>query len=135
MKLRDGFVTNSSSSSFVVAYKDKEDLKISPEVAQEFANRFFEEYASGWYETKDVEDLKYVMVGEYCLDEGEIDDPESFYGKLFLKCKARIENGETIRLIQLHTDNEDLCMSGYESLCELLNALPEKNLIEGDGSF
>ena len=93
MKVRSGFVSNSSSSSFVIAAKNKKDLKTKITIEVNFAD-FIED--SG---IKTIEDLDEYFEEEY--DEG--------FQKLakYKAAKKAIEEGKTLYCGRLHSDGDN----------------------------
>lgn len=90
MKKRSGFVSNSSSSSFIIAQDKNEDLKLqvemtlSPEkvitTVEELAEWAEDEYGSGW--------------GEYEHAKKEYD-----------KCKKQLEAGKVVQIFRVSSDD------------------------------
>jgi len=134
MKIRDGFVTNSSSSSFVISYKDENELSVSDEVAQQIAQSILKNALYG-VEVDTVEQLEEAFRSERYMEDEEFRDPDSYLGKVFQSAKIMIEAGEKVMLLTLHTDNEDLEMMGYDLAALALNNLKNGTTLEGDGSF
>jgi hypothetical protein len=88
MKIRNGFVSNSSSSSFVVAVKDEENATVKVTVEVNLKDHLNRPTIST------VEELKNMYKKEYCVDIDADDNP--FYQRQFLNAKAAIESGYII---------------------------------------
>ena len=126
MKIRNGFVSNSSSSSFVLAVKgntDKMPIKITIEDD-------LSEYVEETFKT--VEEAK-----KYYEEEHEIDINDSDENADYLKVIKYIKEGKTVLIIHASDDSGDpietfLCDNGLNRNVKL-----DKNIeiIEGKGGY
>jgi len=111
MKIRNGFVSNSSSSSFVVGLKDKNDTTIKVS---------FEVDLSAYGEViSNVKDLKRLFIEDRYMDEEDEDGEEH---TLFNKCVKLISCGGAVVLGSFTDEN-----GGVEAvLCEFGIEKPKK---------
>ena len=95
MKIRNGFVSNSSSSSFVIT-KNKNNSKIELKID---ISKYITVYNT-------IEELKQYYIDDFCYDEEDFVDDKSWE-----KCVEAIKNGKQV--IMFHADNEsDDILSG-----------------------
>lgn len=83
MKIRTGFISNSSSSSFIVA-NDHDDLKLTVEID-------ISKYIKHILMTK--EDLKKYMVKYWANSEEELNE---YFKEIYLEMLKSIENGKIV---------------------------------------
>jgi hypothetical protein len=127
VKTRSGFVSNSSSSSFVVAIKDcsKTSTRIKIEVEIDLANYSRNNMINS------VEDLLTYYINELCMDLEEIKS-----SKTYQKCKKAIEAGKIILMGSFSSESGEpleamLCEYGLNSTCKDSNI----EIIEGEGGY
>lgn len=109
MKIRNGFVSNSSSSSFIIVADSKKKLKITLTIEVDF-NKFVDKVFN-----KKEDFIKYLKE-DYGLEEDEIMER-----KRYVKALKAIEKGETIYIGQVASDNDNALETYlYE------NGLPDK---------
>lgn len=99
MKTRSGFVSNSSSSSFIIACKERPVVKIEIDMAK-LADRII----------KNEEDLNNFFVGEYCWGNETLKDVFHENPELeirYVECLACINDGNTIYVGQVANDYGD----------------------------
>ena len=89
MKIRKGFVTNSSSSSFIISVKSGANNQAARNIIRLFEFMCSEEY-SNWYGVDSIKSLGSVMDIQKSMNENE------FWGHQNLK--ERIENQDTTLL-------------------------------------
>lgn len=106
MKIRNGFVSNSSSSSFVVATTGNTQFQITIDVD-------LKEYVD--HTIKNEEELKKIFINDYGYREEDLKNDKEYQ-----KCLNAIKNGKTILLGHFSDD----CGNDISSfLCN--NGLPE----------
>ena len=128
MKTRSGFVSNSSSSSFVVAIKDrsKTSTRIKIEVTIDL-----KDYATPRNMIDSVEDLLVYFTRD-CYMTAE----ETIASEKYQKCKKAIEAGKIILMGSFSSESGDceevmLCEYGLNSTCKDSNI----EIIEGEGGY
>lgn len=121
MKIRNGFVSNSSSSSFIVAADNKDKLKITMEVEvnlNSFVRHVF----------NDIEDLIKYYKDDYGM---EIEELKKY--KPYLQAKKAIESGQTVFIGSFSSEGEPT----EQFLCE--QGLPAKvkgiTVIDSEGGY
>jgi len=121
MKIRSGFVSNSSSSSFIVAVKDKNNAKIRLTIEvdlSKYAHRY-----GGPAIISTVEQLYKLFKEDYDYDAAETDQRKNdeFWEERYKKAKAAIERGKVV-LFGRFSDQEGDAVEAL--LCE--NGLKEE---------
>jgi hypothetical protein len=127
MKIRNGFVSNSSSSSFIVAVKDEKHTKIKITLEVDLA-KYCRSYSSSKNIFKTVEELKAFFNSNYGCD---VDDPncdEPWAKKQYDKAKEEIEKGKIVLYGSFADDNDDpaetmLCNMGLKDIKDDKNGL------------
>jgi len=136
MKIRQGFVSNSSTSSYMIASKisseifDKETLEKYP-FLKTFTDTFLSALSNQMEQIKTVKELDKYFVDEHCWGKFDtlekILDDEEYYRKTYKKCKSKIEEGFII--LQADIDYHD------ESFINFLNVMNNEetfNIIVGE---
>jgi hypothetical protein len=119
MKIRNGFVSNSSSSSFVVAVKDTTKIKLEIDVD-------LADYADKIIATE--QELKDYFEYEYGDDYLE----DSWAADKFKDCLRAIEAGNKVIFGSCDSDGEAL----EQFLCETgIPDSPDIEVIQGDGGY
>jgi len=95
MKTRIGFVSNSSSSSFIIAAKNPDNLKATIQIDVNLSD--FESIYRSRITT--VEQLKNYYIDDYCYEETELAENEYYQS-----CVKAIERGETIIFLTFSSD-------------------------------
>jgi len=95
MKMRHGFVSNSSSSSFIVASAN-DKVSITVEIDLRSLSRKV---------VTDVTDLDWYLIDRY--SESEIDDPNSHAGRIKLKAIQALADGKKIYFGSIYNDSDD----------------------------
>lgn len=121
MKIRNGFVSNSSSSSFIVAVKDEKHTKIKLTIEvdlSKYARRY-----GGPAVISTVEQLYKLFKEDYDYDAAESEQRYGgeFWKEKYNKAKTAIEAGKIVLFGRFADDNDDpietlLCMHGLEGL-------------------
>lgn len=105
MKIRNGFVSNSSSSSFIIAASKETNTKIKIEIEKDISELSDEEI-------KTIDALNGYFVDQYgydwdCIEDMMKLDNNNETKKSYLKCKRVINAGGTIFVGSLANDNGD----------------------------
>jgi len=126
MKIRNGFVSNSSSSSFIVAVKDEKNTEITVSNAVNL-----KKYTDSIIKTP--EELLKILVKDYYLLE-ELLDPTTHAGKIYIKAKKAIEAGNIILMGSFSSESGDPIEA---MLCETGLTKEDKNIIviESEGGY
>lgn len=117
MKIRNGFVSNSSSSSFIVAAKDRKHTKIKITIEVDLS-KFVPQYCKSKPIATTVEELREIFREHFDFEEGA-EDCEFFKGK-FNAARKAIEKGEVIIVGSFSDEDDDpigafLCENGIKS--------------------
>jgi ribosomal 30S subunit maturation factor RimM len=92
MKIRQGYVSNSSSSSFIISSKKKiESIKVEVEF-------------SGLEEIRNLEKFYEYKMRNDDLTREEVDD---YYKDELIKMKKAFENGETVYIGEVSSDDTE----------------------------
>jgi len=109
MKTRVGFVSNSSSSSFIIAGDETTEVTVD-------LNRKVHEIAEE--EIYNLQDLDQYMTYEYGVDFLE----DKWATEIYNNCKGALYNGKIIYVVHANNDSGDLlntCM--YEERHKIIN--------------
>jgi hypothetical protein len=99
MKIRDGFVSNSSSSSFIVAVPSRaKKLEIKVTVTGDL-NDFIDE------RIKTVQELDRYLIDEYGWDLNTLDKNDK---KIYEKCIKNLDKGKDILVGCFSTDSDNI---------------------------
>lgn len=97
MKLRNGFVSNSSSSSFIISQKEEDALKVTLEVP------------------KDKIKI-YKSIEEYCkanyIDENDLDEGDDYIADEIKRIKEELSKGNVIKEFKADSEDCDTWLSG-----------------------
>lgn len=105
MKIRNGFVTNSSSSSFIISVRVPEELAHHLDVLEEFMKPFVKKFISSEDELK--------VWFEYLYGDGYIE--EEYSAEIYDKCLKAIQDGYSVFEKTVEYGDE----SGYDSVGEM----------------
>ncbi len=121
MKIRQGFVSNSSSSSFVVAVKDSSKVILTIEVD---LNKFADHVLC------DEEEVRQYFNDEY---EYELKEKEDWVLKRMEQCLQAVKDGKKVLIGSFSSEGEEAV---EQFLCE--NGLPSSpglDIIESSGGY
>jgi len=130
MKIRQGFVSNSSSSSFVVSLDNEKSCKVKITLEVDLAK-----YGD---KIKTKDDLYTYIRDNYCYDEEEsienFINKDSYGGKTCKKMLEAIQKGRVVVAGSFASDNGDpveyfLCEKGLPRDC------PDIDVIENEGGY
>ena len=136
MKIRSGFVTNSSSSSFIVMYNEGEKFSIPEEEKERIIDILMEEAIEKYIcDISSIDELNQYYTYELGYKSVEAILSDKYEKDEYNKIKAEIESGKRVRIIRHWTDDEDLAMLGHSLACDIILALGKKDGITviGDG--
>lgn len=122
MKIRKSFVTNSSSSSYVIAIKEK-DGKISKEIEDlllEWAKKQILEIGTTKIET--IEDLNKFMLDKYGYRNDTLEDilKQDYVLKKYNNMKENLEKGLVIYEKYICCEGQDEHLDMFENALTLL---------------
>jgi hypothetical protein len=124
VKIRQGFVSNSSSSSFIIAVKDPKNLTCKLTFDIDLSDFTGEEQPI----KTEKELTQFFLEDRYCKEEDLASDGE------YKDCLKEIRKGNSIIMLSCSSDGSDkeqlLCSKG-------LNDIKSKNItvIRGDGGY
>lgn len=133
MKTRQAFVANSSSSSFIIAFRNIENLteyEQLPKFARRMISKFINTISCGSGETfKTMEDFDGYFIDQYgwlnVKTVEEIIKDDDSLKELYNDCKAAIEQGYIIKEVAVDCNDE------YR--LDIFSELPDKD--DGDGIY
>ena len=115
MKIRKGFVSNSSSSSFIISTKNPNKLKVKLEIEVDL-NEFIDEYGNDDKRTifKTEQDLKKYYAYNYGYVDSDFDNKE------YQNCLSEIKKGNSIIILSCSNENGSLegflCDNGIDNI-------------------
>ena len=128
MKIRNSFVANSSSSSFLIAYKNFAPVleKVEPKWIKKMVAQMMDAITKGGTTMATVEELDEYFIEQYgwgsdCTLEKIFEDDED-YREIYNNLKAALDAG--LILSEVYVENDD------EWSCEFFSELPYNKLKE-----
>ena len=121
MKIRNGFVSNSSSSSFIVSCKDKKSAKIKVELEVDL-------YHHAKSKITTLSELDKYYIKQYGWDkkntiEAIFEDEDGYFKEDYIKAKKAIKRGEIVLFCSFSNESDEpvsqlLCDMGIEKFCD-----------------
>jgi len=135
MKYRTDFVTNSSSSSFIIALKNSS--KEIDSILLEWAKKQLIENAE---QINSIEQLNTYFMKRYAYFRNNITleqllEDEPYLNEKYIKCKTAIENGSRIIFKTISCEGQDEHLEMFDELFEMLEESPDYQDIDTDLSY
>lgn len=99
MKIRTDFVTNSSSSSFVIGYTDTKEYSTLISAAMRIADRSYDKIVRTKEELLKALDIE---------NESELEKESSYVNNIFTRSMEQIDKGQPVAFVTVDWENEGI---------------------------